>query len=564
MSANFIQEKIGQNELADAVRQQEQLAYFTKSDIQGDVTDDYLQAWAQRKYSTDDHFLNYVKSVFKTENFLSFFKYFRQPVASSGLFNDRIKSSLRRVFSAEDSHFRYTIKGESFDSIDELKTQEFDEKLFYSLLFAHNDIVVTNLSDVNKPFRDVVPIQKIVAIDSKDSVISRISYVAEYEGEKGFLYLDDKVYEFYSSDYNLIVSVTHDLGVCPADYIAKEPFTNDIVRMSKFSHLREKLEEYVFHKTLQRMTETNGVVPVITMLKTRNKNDGEDIKGSSDKQPMSSIGSQQSSVHATTVGKGSPLQPGGIFEVQMIKKDDGSIDMAPVKDFITFHYLPTENLIFLKDRIKEIEKDIIISALGNYTDNDSQAKNKTQVSKSYDKEQDKLRDLSMELTRIRTLSDYKFLALQHGKDVVTVDCFYGSDFFLETQAELYDMIEKSPNPIETKSLLIRLTRNKNRFNRSKMEREVLLYHLLPYCSDEDFDKAIERGINSTIFEYQSRFNYWIDLFEATYGDILLFFDSFEVSRSEKIILINNLITNIIKEHEQKNTIDPTLEVDKGK
>ena len=90
----------------------------------------------------------------------------------------------------------------------------------------------------------------------------------------------------------------------------------------------------------------------------------------------------------------------------------------------------------------------------------------------------------------------------------------------------------------------------------KMERDVLLYHLMPFAADEDFDKAITRGVDTTTFKYQNRFNYWISLFEAQFGDILVFAQAIEGSESEKILLINNLIINLItktQENEQKNS-----------
>jgi len=554
MPAEFIRKQTGSSDLIQAVRQQQQLSYFTKSKIQGDVTTEYITKWAERNYATNDHFLDFVKNVFKTDNFMSFYKYFRHPIASSGLLNDRIKAPLARVFFAEDSYFKYVIKGESYESIEELNSNDFDEKLFDALLFGHNNIVVTNLSDINKPFREIIDIERITAIESHDSIITKIAYAAEYDGQKGYLYIDSNVYAFYSKDYTEVISVSHDLGECPADYVSKYAFENDIVRLSRFTHLREKFEEYVFLKTLQRMTEPNGAIPIVTKLQTKDKKNTNDIKGSSDKQPLSAnIGAQQASQGREVHGTGGDLQAGTIIEVPRMKKDDGSIDMDAVKNFLNFFYVPVESLKYINDRIKEVEVDIIISALGDYSEQDSQAKNRLQVSKSYVSKQDKLRSLSTELSRIRNLSDYKFLALQYGKDVVAVECFYGSDFFLESQMELYDMFEKSPNPIERKNILIRLTRNKNRFNKSKMEKEVLLYNLLPYAADEDFEKAIERGqINSTIFEYQTRFNYWIAMFEAQYGNILEFYNSFEADESQRIILINNLITQIIKKDEQTN------------
>ena len=554
MPQDFIREQYGSNGLAQAVRQQEQLAYFTKSKIQEDVTVEYINQWSERNYATNDHFLNFVKNAFKSDNFLSFFKYFRHPIASSGLLNDRIKNPLARVFYAEDSYFKYSIKGKAVEGVEELDSDKFNDKLFNTLLFAHNDIVVTNLKDVNKPFREIIDIKRVVSIDSDDSVIHRIAYTASFEGQLGYLYMDKDVYAFYDEDYIEVLVVSHDLDMCPADYVSRECYEEDSVRLSMFTHLREKLEEYVFLKTLQRMTEPNGAIPIVTKLQTKDKKNNNDIKGSSDKQPMgANIGSQQASVGKEVFGKGSDLQAGTIINVPPIKKDDGSIDMDAVKNFLNFFYVPVESLNYMKDRIKDIENDIIISAIGDYSEQNESAKNQLQVSKSYVSKQDKLRSLALELSRIRNLSDYKFLALQYGKDSVNVNCFYGSDFFLETEMDLYEMFEKSPNPIERRNILIRLTRNKNRFNKPKMEREVLLYNLLPYSADEDFEKAIERGsINSTIFEYQTRFNYWIGMFEAQYGDISEFYNSFDVDNSQRIILINNLITQIIKKDEQEN------------
>ena len=79
-----------------------------------------------------------------------------------------------------------------------------------------------------------------------------------------------------------------------------------------------------------------------------------------------------------------------------------------------------------------------------------------------------------------------------------------------------------------------------------MEREVILNHLLPYCSDKDFETANAKGMDTILFEYQTRFNYWIGLFEAQYGDILVFWNALEMTESEKLIIINGLIVDIIK------------------
>jgi len=82
---DFVKSGHGQNQLVDAVKQQQDLSYFTQSKIQQDVTEEYLNAWTERKYATNDMFLNYVKSVFRTDNALLFFKFMRHPLPSAEL-----------------------------------------------------------------------------------------------------------------------------------------------------------------------------------------------------------------------------------------------------------------------------------------------------------------------------------------------------------------------------------------------------------------------------------------------------------------------------------------------
>lgn len=552
MPHEFVKQKVGSQELAKAVRQQEQLQYFTQSDIQGEVTSEYLEAWSERKFAGNEIFLSFVKNVFRTENSLSFFKYLRNPLPSAELINDMVKTSLARVFYSEDAFVKYNIRGEVVHSIPELDSKKFDESLFDNLLFRHNDIIITGLKDINTPFREFLDIDNVVAIDSRDSVIHRIAYTAKLVIDeklvKGIMFIDNTQYIFFNDKIEPLAQVNHDLGETPADYITINAFSDeDVVRESLFSYVRGDLEEYVFLKTLQRMTEPNGVIPVTVVLDTKRNKDGQDIDGQKEGEPMTANGvnGQKARIGADVTPGQSLAQTGTVVEVKPFTNQDGTVDLDITEKLINFHHMPVEPLKYLDDRIKEIKKDLIISLVGDFVEGNESAKNEMQVSRGYKKQEDKLRNVSLEMTRIRNLSDFKFLALQHGRDNVEVDVFYGSDFFLESQEDLYKLFKDAPNPIERRNVLVKSAKNKNRFNRMKMEREVLLTHLLPYSSDEDFKNAVTRGIDDTQFKYYNQFNYWIGLFEAEFGDILIFFETLEGTNSENLILINNLIIQII-------------------
>lgn len=570
MSKDFIEKRIGSSSLATARRQQKQLSYFTQSSIQEDLSTEYLTQWAQRNYSTDDFFLNFVKNVFKTPNFLAFYKYLRTPLASSGLINDMVKPELERVFHAEDSYFHYTIRGKEVETPEELEVKKFDKRIFKAYLFNHNDIVITDLKGVNDPFSQIVSIENIVALESVENEIKRVAYAAtvviEDKPIDGYLYIDDLDYIFYDTDLNPLLTSPHDLGRCPADYITSEAFANDdIVRKSIFSHLKDPLEEYSFLKTIQRMTDPNANIPIVTILDVKKKGeapiDGKGLDG----QPMSTvnrIGGQSAKLANNNVGTGEDVQAGTVIKIPPIKLDGGGFDMSVIQNYIKFFHAPIDAANYLNDRIKEIEKKIVTSIIGELANQNNEAQNELQVESGFMIAQDKLRAVSLELSRIRQRTDFNILTLKHGIGSVVNEAFYGSDFFLDSLKKLYELFKDSPNPVERRSLAIRISVIRNRFNKSKRQREVIFYSLMPYISDDDFKTAIDNAaVDPTTFQLQSRFNYWITAFEAQFGDIVTFWESLgDIKNSEKLILINNLLLIIIDKDDDNKQLSESEQI----
>jgi hypothetical protein len=563
MVVDFIRSQKNKDSLTLAIRQEDQLSYLTQSKIQeSSLSVEYLSSWASRQYETNDYILNYVKSIFKTENFLKFFQYYRNPSPSSKLIQNKIKPNLKRVFHSEDGYERYSVEGvENDEFLNDLHVKAFNEMIFDALLFRHNSILVTDLKDTNKPFRSLINLKDVVSIDydEREDRIEKIAFKAEVNETPGFFYIDDKQYAFVNLDYELVgTPIPHDLGHCPAHFIVKEQFSDDpIVKRFIFSNIREEMEEYVFLKTLQKMTEPNGVFPITVMLDA--EVEGKEDKSSPSGEPNTdnAMGSQKagksSQVQQGKPGKGI-LQAGSIITVPQIRKDDGSLDMEAVKNFVSFLYLPVEVLKFIDQRIKDIHNSIISTILGDLVVSTEYAKNKEQIAKSVSVLEDNLRIVSNAISRIRTLSDIDFLGLMYGiKKVKVVNIFCGSDFFLEDEQTLFDLFKTAPNPVERRYTLIRLNQNRYKNNHEQMHRQEILYNLMPFCSDADFLLAKD-SIDRATFMLQTRFPYWISAFESEYGDILTFFDNLsEVSNAQKYTVINKLITNLIKSDESYNT-----------
>jgi hypothetical protein len=228
--------------------------------------------------------------------------------------------------------------------------------------------------------------------------------------------------------------------------------------------------------------------------------------------------------------------------------------MDIVKNFITFHYLPTENLTYLNDRIKEIEKNIIGSIVGDIIESNEESKNTMQIEKSMTVLDNTLFSFAELFNRIRTLSDKDMLSLMFGsKRVKDVFVCFGTDFMIDSQSLLFDQLTKAPNVIERKHILKRINNNRYKNNHLQAARNNLLYDLLPFISDGDFDKARASGLVSPEkMKLQIQFAYWISKFEARYGDIVVFYQN-EESKEKSILLINNLIVELIKEEENESS-----------
>lgn len=562
MSLEFIKKGVNKSSIHEARKQQEQLLYFTKSEIQDDITIEYLEEWFKKKYATNDYFYNWIKTILKTDNFLSVYKYSRNPMPSAGLINDKVKPALERVLYAEDSYFNYTINNELFTDLPDLKNDLHTKEFLNNILFRTNDIYITDVKTFNDSYCYLVSINDVVSLEHNDHDITKLAFSAVVKNDEGkdilgTAYIDETKYSFYDTDDNLIKESYHDLERCPAVFVGCKTLNDDfVVKENKFSYLRYELEEYVITKTLQRISEMNGAFPVIVSLETNEKTrDGIDSKGVNSQQPLSAnlISGQSSELKSEVTPHGSPNQAGSVIKIkpEEISDGEGKINVDVLKNFITHFNAPVKILKYIDDRVKEMEIRIVSTAIGTHVENSQEgSKSDLHIGKTYVSMEDRLRSLSQELSILRNRMDLDRLGMRYGKDNVTVDGFFGSKFFMETQADLYKLYDLAPNALERKNIVVKSIRNKNRFNPTKAEKDTLMYEFLPYASDKDFDLAINRGlVSDNDFELQTRFSYYIGKFEANFGDIYLFYLSMgDLPKVEKIKIINDMLLSLINKN----------------
>ena len=65
------------------------------------------------------------------------------------------------------------------------------------------------------------------------------------------------------------------------------------------------------------------------------------------------------------------------------------------------------------------------------------------------------------------------------------------------------------------------------------------------------------AVDPSTYKMQSQFNYWIDLFEAEYGDVVSFWNVLNDEKdSKKLLFFNKLLLELIKKSESESELTP--------
>ncbi|NQZ55431.1 MAG: hypothetical protein HRS51_02885 [Candidatus Nitrosopelagicus sp.] len=471
----------------------------------------------------------------------------RFPLPSARVVKNDIEPNLKKVLYSANATFDYDVTNVDKNEINKLLDgNSFADELFNKLLYRHNDILIDDTNSEGEAYRWFLPIDKVISIKTNKNKITQIAFhgkaVIDNVDVNGIVYIDDQVYSLYV-DNKLVKEVTHDLKVCPANFISLGNMGDSyIVKESIYSYVREELEEFVFLKTLQKVTEPNGAFPILTMLDIDSEEDEED--DSYDVEVMAA------SVRNTS-SQGT-LQAGSVIKTPIRTDVNDKVDTDIVQNLMKMHYIPTDVLNTITERIANIKASIVTTIVGDLTSANASAKNETQVELGVVTLENRLSGLSSQLNAICTSSAKNLLNIAYPDRVNNVFIHFGTDFYLETVAQMMHDFEFAPNPVERRDALTRMNQSKYKNNSGKRAKQQLLYDLMPYATDVDFNKAVELELVSP--ENKSlylRFTHWIAIFNENIGDLSEYYSIFE-DKQEAIKEIRQILINLVKENEYSN------------
>ena len=576
-------------EIQEAKAYEKKLGYFIQTHLNTDIFTN-TEKNIDEIWDSKNPFINWVKSWMRKENFRSYMKFFRHPLPTAGLIQDDIVPELKKVFDATNARYDYLFSSNAQKITSSKLLSKYSEywkdEIFNLLINQHNSIIITDFTNKRDPYRLTIEIDDVIAIDdTEDGKIKAIVFEGENaEGKYRIYYYTDKFFSVYIEEDKIYTQesfVLHDLGFCPADFISVEPLNCEkfVIRKSIFSNMVEKFENYVNYYTMFKMFIPSGMIPVITHYKQNNKpcetnfENGtkcSNINGKGYVVGLNGVlGNKDSLVPCPICNNNTIIQAGTVIGLPVPKfgdNDERPFDMN--SNFVKFHYAPVDILTWVNDFIAEKYDEIKYQLVGKGTErSNGQAKNKDQIARGNQTLENTLIELSGKLSKLQTSLDSKLLRIAFGKSFKSAYIDKGTDFYLETEFELRDSLAKAIDPIDKENLISRINYSIYKNNPDALERSNLLYKLLPYSTLTD-DQFITMTVDPKMKELRLNFKYYIDAFEAEFGELNVFFNEYfgeDVSMSNKLTVARELLVgkvNIV-EVKQPEIIVPNQNIDQN-
>jgi len=553
-------------EINEAVKYEQELAYFIQTNsaknfyINSDQIIDDI--WNQQ-----NPFLNWMRGWMLKENFKSFMKFIRHPLPTASLIQDDIIPELKKVFDATNANYEYNFTSNASKQPANAILKEWNtfykDEVFNSLINNHNSVIITDYEDRKKPYRYEILIGDVFAIEpTYKGKIKKIAFKGKnIKGEDRYFYYTDEFYSVYimqGEDYILESQNAHEISRCPADFISVEPLNNKsfVVRKSIFSNLKEKFENYVNYYTLQKMCLPHGAMPVITHYKQNQKPCNKEFSNGTKcingyiGGMNGVLGNKDELIPCPICNSKTIIQAGTVIGLPIPKfGDNGESPIDLNANFVKFHYIPVEILEWWNKFIDEKYSEIKYILVGKGTElSNGQAKNIDQIARGNQTLENTLIELSGKLSKLQKSLDFKALKIVFGNSFIDCSIDRGTDFYLETEFELRESLAKAIDPIDKENIINRLNYSIYKNNPERFERSNLLYKLLPYSTISDLEFNSIQGIDPKMKELRLNFNYYIDLFEAEYGNINIFFTEYfgeSVSMSKKLEIARNILNKLI-------------------
>jgi hypothetical protein len=493
-------------------------------------------------------FLNWVETGIglPADKFQAFEGMCQFPLPTTALCNS-IFDEYEKIFTAQDAFFDVellddTMKQEFQAYIEEYKIRHyFQTTAFKAYKKQPACIFVVDLPSIQtgtrpEPYFYKVPISKVVDISMERSRegCDRIGMVIFQTGVNTFVQIDDGFYRLIvtTEDKSEILNFTetpHGLGYAPATFLPQHPLYDEedlspIARKTQISDVIGDLDWLLFYKVAERMYETYGPFPILTIPDT-------------DCDYTDALGAHCSGGIIATTKNGQPWQydcpvckknslagPGTVFYKSVPRSKD---DPPELSGAVTITPADVASLKHITEKIDFLEWEIYANCVGsNDQQIQKQAINQDQVQSNVEGKRNVLASIRRDFEACEKFIIDTMGRLMFGDYYITATVNYGEQVLLYTASDVVDQYMKFKEAglptfmiAQKKDLLIQTeTRN----NPYELRRSDLLNRLEPW-PDLSLAECLTYQLNALYkekFALKLDFAKFVSKFEAANGDIV--------------------------------------------
>lgn len=549
-----IRKKIAENDkratINRAIVHQNRLKFHTQTNVTSYVS----------LPSTD--FLAMVKNILPQDKFKVFQQLFRYPVATNGVTNICF-DKLSRIFDGRNPVFNYQFADRELNADWEayrtLKLKEpeiwatkgwdFFKTEINSVLIVDMPTEQSKSDRYPQPYFYWLPIESVITYKvNRESGL--MDYIIFNQHDKRIAVIDDESYRVFDGKSgnigSLLVENRHDLGYCPAKFFWDEPINlkEPDVKASPLTKQLEALDWLLFFHISKRNLDLFGAYPILSGYEQdcnySNSETGDYCDGGflRNRQGEYLIDNAGLLMPCPKCGNKRIVGAGSFVEIPIPK--DGQADMRNPVQMLS---VDKNSLDYNVNEEERLKLNIITAVVGqNEEITQRDAFNEQQVRAAFESQTTVLGRIKKGFEAAQQFVDSTICRLRYGKEFLSADIDYGTEFFLTDENQLREQYKSAKaagaSEAELDALQNRIIETEYRNNPTLLKRMQILAELEPYrhLTYTEVQALYQSGIiGEDELRIKLNFNNYIRRFERENTNILTFGELLPMEKKIQII-----------------------------
>lgn len=507
-------------------------------------------------------FLAMVKNILPHDKFKVFEQLFRYPVATNRVTNVCF-DKLSRIFDGRNPVYNYQFADrELATDWEAYRTERLKEPEVWStkgwdfFKTEINSVLIVDMPAEQsrkyrypQPYFYWLPIESVITYKvNRESGI--MDYIIFNQRDKRIAVIDDESYRVFEGESGnigrLLVENNHDLGYCPARFFWDEPINlkEPDVKASPLTKQLEALDWLLFFHISKRNLDLYGAYPILSGYEQdcnySNAENGDYCDGGflRNRQGQYLIDNAGLLMPCPKCGNKRVVGAGSFVEIPVPK--DGQPDL---RNPVQMLKVDRDSLDYNVAEEKRLTLDIITSVVGQSEEiTQREAFNEQQVIAAFESQTTVLGRIKKGFESAQQFVDSTICRLRYGKEFLSADIDYGTEFFLTDETQLRERYkvakESGASEAELDALQNRIIETEYRNNPTLLKRMQILAELEPYrhLTFSEVQALYASGIiGEDELRIKLNFNNYIRRFERENTNILTFGELLPMDRKIKII-----------------------------